>query len=361
MALRRKPDEPVLIVIDGVDECDDSDLIAQLVKAITAVDFSQFPVRFLFTSRMEERIRIIFHAPKTGVMTRELSLSSINADQDIRLFLRSQFHSIHQDERRLMKNIPLPLPSSPELSQIVRIVNGSFIFASTLVKYVRDGLPPPRRLRPIVEAHIGVDEMYEEILTQFWNDDCFQAVFSTIKILKYPISVTGLESLLNLHDNRILFELLKIQSVFLIPDDDKKPVDIVHTSLRDFSSSLQRSGILWVDSSENHLRIAICCLQAMITQSEQFIFEGYAAKYASRYWIDHLYYPFYDEDSPHVRHDFDSLVWKLELFTRRCFQAWFNTAMNTEGPFPSDKKLQLLQAILQKSKVSVAHVVAHLY
>ena len=86
MALRRKPDELVLIVIDGIDECDDSDLIAQLVKAITAVDFSQFPVRFLFTSRMEEPIRIIFHAPTTTAMTRELSLSSINSDRDIRHF-----------------------------------------------------------------------------------------------------------------------------------------------------------------------------------------------------------------------------------------------------------------------------------
>ena len=359
MALCRHPDAPVLIVVDGVDECDDSHLIAQLIEAITDVDFSQFPVRFLFTSRMEERIRIIFHARTTSAITHELSLSSINADQDIRLFLRLQFHSIHHDKRRLMKNIPLPWPSSPELSQIVRIVNGSFIFASTLLKYVRDGLPPPLRLRPIVEAHTGVDDMYKEILTQFWNDNCFQAVFSTIMLLKSPLSVTGLESLLNLGDNRVLFELLKIQSVVLIPDDDEKPVDIVHTSLRDFSTSLQRSEIFCVESSQNHLHITMCCLQVMVTEPEQVFFEGEAAKYASRYWIDHLHIAFKDRDSLYVW--YDALVEELELFTRQCLKAWFNTIAITEGPYAITEISQLLEGIPRASRVSLPPMVAYLH
>ena len=359
MALRRQPDNPMLIVVDAVDECDDSDLIAQLVKVITAVDFAQFPVRFLFTSRIEERIRIIFHARTTSAITYELSLSSTNSHQDIQLFLQSQFHSIYHDKRRLMKNIPLPWPSPSELRQIVRIVNGSFIFASTLAKYVRDGLPPPRRLRPIVEAHTGVDGMYKEILMQFWNDNCFRTVFSTIILLKSPLSVTDLESLLNFHDNRILFELLKIQSILLIPDNDEKPVDIVHTSLRDFSTSWQRSENLCVESFENHLRIAVRCLQVMATESEQFAFKGGAAKYAALYWIEHLHLTFMNADSHHVW--CDSFVQALEVFIRHCFQAWFNTVSSPEGPRATDGKLKLLQAILQKSKVSLPLVVAHLH
>ena len=258
-----------------------------------------------------------------------------------------------------MKNIPLPWPSSSELSQIVRIVNGSFIFASTLVKYVRDGLPPPRRLRPIVETHTGVDDMYEEILTQFWKDNYFQAVFSTIILLKYPLSVTGLESLLDFRDNRLLFELLKIQSILLIPDDDEKPVDIVHTSLRDFSTSLQRSGDLCVESAESHLRITMCCLQVMAMQSEQLLFEAEAAKYASRCWIEHLHLTFKTTDSHYVR--YDALAEKLELFIGQCFQAWFNTVLNTEGSSATEGKLELLKAILQQSKVSLLFVVAYLH
>ena len=54
MALCRQPDDPALIVVDVVDECDDSNLISQLINAIVAVDFSQFPIQFLFTSRIKE-------------------------------------------------------------------------------------------------------------------------------------------------------------------------------------------------------------------------------------------------------------------------------------------------------------------
>ena len=292
-------------------------------------------------------------------MTHKFSLSSINPDWDIQLFLQSQFYSIHHNKHQLMRNIPLPWPLSLELSQIVWIVNGSFIFASTMAMYIRDGLPPPWRLRPIVEAHTRVDDMYREILIQFWNNDYFQTVFSTIIILKCPLSITVLESLLDFGDNRILFELLKIQSVLLIPDDDQKLVDIIYTSLWDFSTSLQQSRILCMESSENQLHVTICCLQAMATQLEQFLFEGEAVKYASHYWIEHLHCTFKDANPRHMQ--YDSLAEKLELFIRQRFQAWFNTALNAEGFSVTDYKLELLQAMIQKAKVGLTLVGAHLH
>lgn len=359
VALRQDPQYPWLMVIDALDECDDSDLISQLVAAIASTDFSRLPVRFLFTSRIEERIRIIFHEPTTNAMTRELSLSDIDPADDLRLFLRSRFHSIHHDKRRLMKDIPLPWPSSSELTEIVQIVNGSFIFASTLAKYVRDGLPPPLRLRPIVEAHTGVDGMYSEILTQHWNDVDFRTVFSIVILLQDPLSVTGLGFLLNLSNRRILFEILKIQSILLIPDDDEKDVDIVHTSLRDFSTSPQRSGILCVKSAENHLHITTCCLQVMATQSERFVFEADAAKYASSYWIDHLLLTFESAGSRDVLSD--GLVDQLELLTKECFQAWFNTVLYLGRYSETSAQVTSLTGVVHNSKVSLPLTVSHLH
>lgn len=356
-ALRKDSNYPVLIVIDAVDECDNVDLISQLVKAITSTDFSQLPVRFLFTSRIEERIRIIFHEPTTNAMTCELSLSDIDSDEDIRLFLRSRFHSIHHDKRRLMSDIPLPWPSSSELTEIVRIVNGSFIFASTLVKYVRDGLPPPLRLRPIVEAHTGVDGMYSEILTRFWNDDDFRTVFSIVILLMRPLSITELASLLNCSNRQILFEILKVQSILLVRDDDAKVVDIVHTSLRDFSTSPQRSGILCVESAENHLRIATCCLQVMATQSEQVVFKAEPAKYAFSHWIEHLHLTLEYAGSHYVL--FDWFVAQLELFTKKGFQAWFNTMLHLHGSYATGDELDSLESVIRDSKVSLPLAVSH--
>ena len=287
----------------------------------------------------------------TNEMTHELSLSAINSDQDIRLFLRSQFHSIHHDKQRLMKDIPLPWPSFWELGDIVELVNGSFIFASTLVKYVREGSPPPLRLKPIVEAHTGVDGMYREILNQFLDDEHFWTVFSTVILLRRPLSVTGLGSLLNFGNRLVLFELLKIQSILHIPDDDHKAVDIFHTSLRDFSTSSQRAGTLCVKSSENHLPIVRCCWQIMVTQAEQFLFKGEAARYASCYWIKHFHLAFKDADSHYGW--YNSLVEEMELLIMQCFQTWFNTMLDSEGYSSIGDKMQLLLAVFQISKVGL--------
>ena len=87
VAIRKDPNHPVLIVVDVLDECNDANLISQLMKAITATNFLQLPILFLFTSRSEDQIRIIFHTPTTHTMTCEFSLLAINADQDIQLFL----------------------------------------------------------------------------------------------------------------------------------------------------------------------------------------------------------------------------------------------------------------------------------
>ena len=97
----------------------------------------------------------------------------------------------------------------------------------------------------------------------------------------------------------------------------------------------------------------------MVTESEQVVFEGEAAIYASHYWINHLHLVFKDRDSLYVW--YDALVEELELFTRQCLKAWFNTMVNTESPAATEKKSQLLEDILRESRVSLPPMVAHLH
>ena len=235
------------IVIDALDECDGHDFIPQFVKLITRIDYSTFPVQFLFTSRRDEHINRAFADPPTDSMTYHLSLSDVDANPDIKLFLRSCFDIIHTENPLVMANIPKPWPSPSDLDEIVRKVNGSFIFAATLAKYIGTGSVPPERLKIVVDTHTGVDGMYIEIIKEFWNDEHFKTVFSTIILLPCPFSVTGLVSLLGLKRSEIFIEILKIQSILIVPSDDRTPVHIVHTSLRDFSISPKRAGSFCVE------------------------------------------------------------------------------------------------------------------
>ena len=150
-----------MIIIGALDECEDHEPIQQLITFTASVDYFKFPVNFLFTSRREERIHKSFEFPSVNYMPYHISLSNttLNVHGDIKHFLWSQFSIIYQQNLWLMQNIsPLwPLPS--DLDEIVQKVNGSFIFASTLTKYIGEGMVSPHRLRLMVESYNGVDNL----------------------------------------------------------------------------------------------------------------------------------------------------------------------------------------------------------
>ena len=244
-----------------------------------------------------------------------------------------------------MQNIPLPWPSPQDLDEIVRKANGSFIFAFTLTKYIREGREPPENLRLIVDSHNGVDGMYTEIIQQFWKDVRFPTVFSTIILLRTPLSVHGLASLLNLTISEILIEILKIQSILVIPADNKSPVDVVHTSLRDFSSSKKRSEALFVHTPKNHLVTAERCLEVMSIQSGMVVFKEEATKYASEHWHDHLRLTLEHPDSIYLKYD----LTVLNIFVGQSYKTWFNTILIMGG---YDEIYASLTAVIQKAEVS---------
>ena len=337
-----------MIIIDALDECEDRESIRQLIKFVTRIDYSKFPIDILFTSRREEHIRRVFESPSFNHMIYQISLSNTAFDvhEDIEHFLRSQFNTIYQENRRLMENIPSPWPSPSDLDEIVEKVNGSFIFASTLTRYISEGMEPPQRLKLIVERHNGVDGMYTEIIEQFWGHEHFRIVFSTIMLLRKPLSVIGLASFLDLSIPDILIEIFKIQSILVIPADNKTPVDVVHTSLRDFSVSKERSGAIFVNTPENQLITVERCLKVMSRQSGVVVLEGEAAIYAFKHWHDHLLLTLKDPDSIYLQHDFPAT---LNFFVAQSFKIWFNTIILHKV---YDKIYDALKNIIQKAKVS---------
>ena len=123
------------------------------------------PLRFFFTSRVEEHIRSKFAASPALDVTYCLRLQEFSADDDIHTFLRSRFVSIYQQKHRQIGNISLPWPSPRDLDELVTKSSGSFIFAFTLVNFVNDGSDlPHRKLRTALQGHSGLDPLYTQVL-----------------------------------------------------------------------------------------------------------------------------------------------------------------------------------------------------
>ena len=337
-----------MIIIDALDECEDRESIQQFIEFTTNIDYFEFPIDILFTSRREEHIRRVFESSSSNHMIYQISLSNtaFNVHEDIEHFLRSQFSIIYQQNPRLMEDIPSPWPSPSNFNEIVRKVNGSFIFVSTLTRYISEGREPPQRLKLIVERHNGVDGMYTEIIQQFWEHEHFPIVFTTIMLLRTPLSVVGLASLLRLTIPDILTEIFKIQSILVIPADNKTPVDVVHTSLRDFSVSKERSGAIFVNTPQNKLITTECYLKVMSTQSGVVVLEGEAAIYAYRHWHGHLLLTLEDPDYIDLQRD---LLAALNFFVAQSFKIWFNTIILNGG---YDEIYAALANTIQEAKVS---------
>jgi len=227
------PALPMVIIIDALDECDDGQRIAEFIDIVArAFQCHRMPLRFFFTSRVEEHIRSMFAASPALDVTYRLSLQEFSADDDIRTFLRSHFASIYQQKCRLIGNISLPWPSQQNLDELVKKSSGSFIFAFTLINFVNDGSDlPHRKLHAALQSHSGLDPLYTQVLQSASCSHHFTRVLQTIITIQRSLSITDLVCFLQIEGGDVIHALEGVQSIIMVPENDKQPVQLFHTSL----------------------------------------------------------------------------------------------------------------------------------
>ena len=318
----------MVIVIDALDECDDRQMVADFIGIVgrTFRDH-RLPLRFFFTSRVEEHIRSMFAASPTLGVTYCLSLHDFNADGDIRRFFRSHFAMIYQQKRRLMRDVSLPWPSEGDLGTLVKNSSGSFIFAFTLINFVNDGSDlPHRKLCAALQSHSGLDPLYTQVLQSASHGRHFTRVLQTIITIPEPLSITDLACLLQIEGGDVIHALQGVQSIIVVPEDDEQPVRLFHTSLRDFLTTLTRSHDFFINPVTSHLSVAADCLTAMTAHHGDIIYEIHILEYAAQSWCHHLLsaikeggggnYPFSQDDA---------FMNTLMCFVSGAFDPWINS------------------------------------
>jgi hypothetical protein len=152
---------PTVIIVDALDECDNGEEISKFIEIlISAAQDRALPLRFFFTSRVEEHIRKKFAPYAACAVTYCLALRDFDADDDLRRYFRACFNTIYQEKRRLMGNIIPPWPSQSDLDKLVELSDGSFIFAFTIINFVNDGRGlPHRKLQTSLRSHNGLDSL----------------------------------------------------------------------------------------------------------------------------------------------------------------------------------------------------------
>jgi hypothetical protein len=130
---------PKLIIIDGLEECSNSQAQVYILDAISR-SFSKhkLPIICLVVSRPESDIMDSFNRndPLKSIHCRLALDDTYLPDDDIRRFFSDKFEDIRYTHR-LRSTIPNPWPTEGSLNALVEKSSGQFLFAATVVKFVQ--------------------------------------------------------------------------------------------------------------------------------------------------------------------------------------------------------------------------------
>ena len=290
---------PMIIIIDGLDECAVQDAIVTLIKFLGETNLShRLPVRFLLTSRPETQIRDAFRLHVTQNTLFPLALEDFAAHNDIRMYLQSRLSDIRNRRDLLMRDVPIPWPSKTHLEMLVRQSEGLFIYVSTLLKFVDDGQGlPQEKLERVLEIHTGVDSLYTQVISESRHYPHFDRVLGSLMYLERPLSINQLAQLLQLQAAHIQQAMQGCHSILTVPDNNDDSIQPYHASLRDFLTDHQRAQCHFLSPVECHALISAQCLE-LITMGlkNNTTKAGEPLSYACEAWHHHFSMVLSNED-----------------------------------------------------------------
>ncbi|KAJ2929785.1 hypothetical protein H1R20_g7289, partial [Candolleomyces eurysporus] len=267
---------PYLIIVDGLDECDDKEGVQEFIT--TTLKFFKkhpsIPLRILITSRVEQHIHSCL-AADSGVILKDLA-DHCSRD-DIVEFMRVVFEAETRSNPVIQAYVRQngPWPSRTDSKTLVNHIGGSFIFAATLFRFIFHGLgssgdysTPMDRFPLALTIDPGLDGLYSATLARSEHIPHFSDIISTIVLLERPLSISGIAELLDIQAHEVVCVLIDLQAIIQLPGTDDAPVIFYHTSLRDFLTNESRSGRFFVGPTF-HMRLCTLCVACRLKTYRQ--------------------------------------------------------------------------------------------
>ncbi|RXW22602.1 hypothetical protein EST38_g3234 [Candolleomyces aberdarensis] len=295
---------PFLIVLDGLDECENKDEVQEFIDGMLEF-FNEnplIPLRVFITSRVEQHIQSRLNVPAVKLD----NLADHCSNDDIATFLDTLFEDGCRRNPVVRAYVQQhgEWPTQSDRRKLVEHIGGSFIFASVVFKFImatnteaNDPPTPMDRLPLTLEMNPGLDGLYTQTLARSKHLPHFPDIVSTIALLGAPLPTSGIAELLGIHTYEVVNALMNLQAIIQVPGTDSIPVTFCHTSLRDFLTSPSRSGGYFAHPS-HHVRLFLRCLECQLKHLRQdpelFIRSrdsiSTVAQYALGYSNRHLYH-----------------------------------------------------------------------
>lgn len=205
--------DPIVAVIDGLDECGDSDTRKVLLE-IFANGFGVLPkiLRFFITSCPQHDIATAL-ANHGHISIREFYDSGCTNPRDIAAFVHKRLGYI-----RIKNNLidPLLWPDHAQVGFIIEQSAGLFAWCSAAMMFVEKGQDPAERLELLLHKTVlpAVDDLYAAALqvSGFWDDrrfvGDFRSILGAIVVAKYPLSPDTIDRLLEYNRSETIIKRL---------------------------------------------------------------------------------------------------------------------------------------------------------
>jgi hypothetical protein len=211
-----------LIVIDGLDECDDQEGIFRLIKWVCT---NRSPYRFLLASRPEPGIHRSFASGLVAGQSNVLHLSLRDSRSDIQKYFLKELEELWPKHERIRCGGPSAWPSNSDLDKLVEKSEGLFVYAATAVRHIKGKGAPDNRLKDVLKLHNGLDDLYIQVIKEAMEWACCDIVLGCLMYFRYPLSINDLFTNLHAVDGRLTsqgvsYALNGCHSILAIPNFD---------------------------------------------------------------------------------------------------------------------------------------------
>ncbi|KAE9398501.1 hypothetical protein BT96DRAFT_994850 [Gymnopus androsaceus JB14] len=217
--------DPLLILIDGLDECEDHGVHLEILRAI-GESFKHYPLplRVIIASRPESHIREMFESSVYHGCCRPFNVRQ--SYEDVQKYLQKEFARIHSEHQDTLATIPLPWPSRAILDELVRKSSGYFIYASIIVKFIDDkNYRPTERLVIITgqstESDLvfdALDQLYMTILSAAPRRSQLMPILCALG--NFDLDLRVLDQIFQMENGEARLLLRSLHSVFEIPSQE---------------------------------------------------------------------------------------------------------------------------------------------
>ncbi|KAG2137517.1 hypothetical protein DEU56DRAFT_901431 [Suillus clintonianus] len=274
---------PLSFVIDALDECTSKaelvELITLLGQALREPDLPKLHI--LLTSRLEAHVRRAMEDEEVHQLVCEIpvktsgdgvpdiiSLDGADVDNDIYVFFNHSFASLRDHHR------DFPQPTRDQLVKLATRAGRRFIVASTMMKFIDDGHNDPRgRLQIMLDLTsqllpgTEVYRLYDRILSTCADPNRAYMHLSVVATLADPLPASQISKLLGPGEgNDVETTLVQLRSIMDIPTDSSLPVNIYHSSVRDYVSNPSNCSLPNLQPIAPHSILAYSSLRLMIEE-----------------------------------------------------------------------------------------------